>query len=298
MKKVMRGYIGSAVMVVFLVFTVVGAAWGDATYSSNGSLHLYPVDVPGAGMYDAYLKATDSSGQEFELENAQEITPGLVIAATFAMETGILQIPKLAMIGVSNSTKYVEVEMELVPGSDPMRLRVTRVLGLQLGAFDMGPQGPKGNIGATGATGPQGPAGAPGATGPLGPTGATGPQGPAGTPGATGATGPAGTNGLNGAPGAAGATGPAGSSITRSMTYLTTASVDINPGQVGSANASCSNSNDILLSGGYDAPNPQLDTYKSVPRPYFLNQTWTAMAFNNGVATYTLTVQALCLSVP
>src|ERR1700690_4532320 len=192
MKKVKMGYIGSAVIGLLFVLMVVGTAWGDATYSSDGSLHLYIVDVPGSGMYDAYLKATDSSGQQFQLVDASQVTPGLGIAATFNMDTGILNIPKLAMNGVSNSTKYAEVEMQLIPGSDPMTFNVTSVLGLQLGVDDrgpMGPQGPKGDAGSTGPLGPTGPKGSTGATG------ATGPQGSIGLTGATGAQGAAGANG-------------------------------------------------------------------------------------------------------
>ncbi|TAN39403.1 MAG: hypothetical protein EPN25_11720, partial [Nitrospirae bacterium] len=110
MKKQQRGYIGSAVMVVLLVLMAMGSAWGDATYSSDGNIHLYMVDVPGSGMYDAYLKVTDGTGMEFYLASAQEVAPGPGIVATYNAETGILSIPKLAMNGVSNSTKYVDVD--------------------------------------------------------------------------------------------------------------------------------------------------------------------------------------------
>ncbi|TAN41308.1 MAG: collagen-like protein [Nitrospirae bacterium] len=221
-------------MVVLLVLTAMGSAWGDATYSSDGNIHLYMVDVSGDGMYDAYLKATDSTGMEFQLTSAQQAVPGPGIVATFAWETGILSIPKLAMNGVSNDTKYVDVDLELIPGSDPMRFKVKGVYGLQVGVDDRGPEGPRGpqgNPGATGDTGPMGPTGVTGATGPTGPQGAIGPQGligpigpqgiqgvagPTGLTGATGATGPMGPIGLpgpigpTGATGATGATGSAG----------------------------------------------------------------------------------------
>jgi hypothetical protein len=196
MKKVKMGYVGLAVTVALLVFTAWGSAWGDATYSSDGALHLYIVDVPGDGMYDAYLKAMDSSGQEFELTSASKVAPGLGIAATFTMDTGILNIPKLAMYGVSNSTKYAEVEMELIPSSDPMRFRVKGVYGLQIGVDDRGPMGPQGPTGLTGATGPQGPAGANGTNGAQGPQGAAGANGTNGTNGADGDQGPQGPAGV------------------------------------------------------------------------------------------------------
>ncbi|MHB8882445.1 MAG: hypothetical protein ACYC69_13160 [Thermodesulfovibrionales bacterium] len=216
MKKIRTGYISSAVMAVLLVFMVMGNAWGDATYSSDGNLHLYMVDVPGSGMYDAYFKATDSSGQEFELASAQLVASGLGIVATFSWETGILSIQGLAMNGVSNNTKYVDADLELIPGSDPMRFKVKGVYGLQIGVDDRGPEGPrgpKGDTGATGATGPQGIQGVAGPQGPIGLTGATGPQGSVGLTGLTGPTGPQGPIGLTGATGpqgSVGLTGPTG----------------------------------------------------------------------------------------
>ncbi|TAN41309.1 MAG: collagen-like protein [Nitrospirae bacterium] len=92
------------------------------------------------------------------------------------------------MSGVSNDTKYVEVDLEFIPGSDPMRFRVKGVYGLQVGVDDRGPMGPRGPQGDPGAAGPQGIQGVAGPTGPQGPiglTGATGPTGPAGTDGKT-----------------------------------------------------------------------------------------------------------------
>ncbi|MHB8881597.1 MAG: tail fiber protein [Thermodesulfovibrionales bacterium] len=216
MKKQRKGCIGSVVMVALLVLTAMGSAWGDATYSSDGNLHLYMVDVSGDGMYDVYLRATDSTGQEFLLTSAQEAAPGLGIAATFAWETGILSIPKLAMNGVSNDTKYVEVELELIPGTDPMRFRVKGVYGLQVGVDDRGPRGPQGLQGLTGATGPTGPQGPIGLTGPIGPIGATGPTGP------TGATGPIGLNGLNGSSVLAGTADPTGADGADGDFYIRT----------------------------------------------------------------------------
>jgi hypothetical protein len=207
MKMEKKGYIGSVVMVALLVLTAMGSAWGDATYTSGGNLHLYIVDVPGSGMYDAYLKATDSTGQEFELSSAQEVSPGPGIAATFSWETGILSIPKLAMFGVSNDTKYVDVDLELIPGSNPMRFKVKGVYGLQIGVDDRGPEGPRGPQGLQGAAGATGPTGATGVPGPIGLTGATGPQGLIGLTGETGPQGPIGLTGPEGPTGPQGAAG-------------------------------------------------------------------------------------------
>lgn len=173
-----------------------GVAWGETTYhseatyhSSDGILHLSPVDVPGDGMYEAHLAATDSTGQEFQLISANRIGPGLEAVAVYDGTTGKVHIPYLVTYGNSNTPRYVEVELELVSQSTPMRFMVTGAIGLQIGVDNigpkgdtglMGPQGPKGDTGATGVSGSGGPAGIAGAAGPQGPVGPAGPTGPAG----------------------------------------------------------------------------------------------------------------------
>jgi len=60
------GYIGSAVMAFSLVFTAMGTAWGDATYSARG-LNLDPVDEE-AALLSAYndFHRRASPGHAFE----------------------------------------------------------------------------------------------------------------------------------------------------------------------------------------------------------------------------------------
>jgi hypothetical protein len=260
MIKGKKGYIGSAIMVVLLVLTVMGSAWGDATYSSDGELHLNLVDVPGDGMYEIYLQATDSSGQEFKLKNALQLTPGPGIAATFAIETGILHIPKLTVYGVSNSTKYEEVELELIPGSNPMRFKVKGVNPLQLGADDRGPMGPQGPQGATGLSGPTGPPGTPG------------------------------TNGTDGTNGATGATGvSAWERVTQSNTCaaLTTCSISV----------TCTGTKKLLGGGVNTSGFTVLRPIITSSYPAADNQ-WTAIIYNSKlVNTITMEVWAICANV-
>ena len=113
-------------------------------------------------------------------------------------------------------------------------------------------------------------------------------MGPQGEQGPAGPIGPQGPQGVQ---------GPAGAGISRDHTYPVSVSVIIDPGQTGGAGASCNDSNDILLSGGYDGVTAGLDTYRSQPLPYFANQTWVAYALNYGSIPATLTVSALCLQV-
>lgn len=119
-----------------------------------------------------------------------------------------------------------------------------------------------------------------------------GPQGEPGIQGIQGEVGPQGPQGIQGPP------GPAGSGITRSMTYTVTNGVNINPGETNGGIASCADSNDVMLSGGYDSPGPWLDTYRSVPFPFFSVQSWAANAVNNGTSPSTLTIKILCLNIP
>ena len=106
-----------------------------------------------------------------------------------------------------------------------------------------------------------------------------------------------GPKGDKGDTGPMGLQGPAGAGIARASTYSIQVDVIVNPGQTDGATASCNDSNDVLLSGGYDSGGPWLDTYRNLPYPYFPNQTWTASAINNGSLPATLTVKVLCLQV-
>jgi len=159
--------------------------------------------------------------------------------------------------------------------------------GLKGDTGPIGPQGAKGDKGDPGLTGPQGLQGLAGLAGPQGEQGWVGPMGPEGPKGDKGDTGPQGPQGIQ---------GPAGVGVDRAKTYFVSSRVTINPDQTDAAMASCNDSNDILLSGGYQSPGPWLDTYTSIPVS-LANQTWYAGAMNNGAGPDTLTVYALCLRV-
>jgi hypothetical protein len=207
MKKSMGWFKGLG-LISFLVLATNGPAWGEATYhSADGILHLSPV-ASGDGLYDAYLSTTDSTGQEFLVKSVSRIDSGPEAVAGYDGATGRLSIPYLVSYGGSETPIYQEVELELIPQSNPSRFMVTRVIGLQIG--NKWPQGPQGDTGPAGPQGAVGPTGATGATGPQGAVGPTGPQGVAGPMGATGPQGPAGPVGATGATGLTGATGPAG----------------------------------------------------------------------------------------
>lgn len=194
MKQSRELIIGFGLMCI-LVLATTGQAWGEATYNSeNGSLHLSPVNVPGDGMYDAYLTVADSTGQEFVLRSANRISsvnPNLDTAALYDGATGNLRIPYLVTNWQGNTARYEDVELELVPQSNPMRFMVTGVIGLQVGLDN---RGPKGDSGLTGPQGPRGDTGATGPQGPVGPAGSTGAAGPQGKIGPAGPTGAAGTS--------------------------------------------------------------------------------------------------------
>jgi hypothetical protein len=126
--------------------------------------------------------------------------------------------------------------------------------------------------------------GTPGPQGPAGEQGLTGPQGPVGPQGLPGNDGAPGANGLQGPVGATGPQGPSGSGgtgMSRSNTYKVTASVVIESGRLGEVLVACNDENDILLSGGYEAPFFDMDVYRSDPLPYFAIQSYVVSARNS-----------------
>ncbi len=279
-------------MSVLLVLAATGTAWGDATYSRDWYLHLSPVDVPGTGMYDAYLMATDTSGQEFVLKSASQMAAGLVVAATFDITTGKVHIPYLTIYGVSNMTKYAKVELQLVPNSDPMRFRVVSVTDLQLASDDRGPQGPEGPVGPDGPPGEPGPQGPIGPPGPQGATGATGPAGPAGPQGATGATGPAGPEGPQGATGATGPAGPAGISQYELISTDTTCTPIIGCQGVASCTAG-----KVAFGGGHSISSWGVVGWAhqgSFPWPTGSPTQWVVNTANGDLYNKTLTTYVIC----
>ncbi|MBI5639730.1 MAG: collagen-like protein [Nitrospirae bacterium] len=280
-----RGFISSAFVVVLLVCAAMGTAWGDATYSSDGYVHLNPVDVPGAGMFDVYLKATDSSGREFELQSISPVATGPGVAATVDPTTGRISIPSLSITG-SNTMKYVEAKLELIPGSTPMKFRVEGVYGLQIGVDDTGLQGPKGDKGDTGATGPRGPQGIQGPTGPQGPIGLTGATGPTGPTGATGATGPIGLTG------ATGATGATGVSAWERVSYSSSCAGWTICGR----SLFCTGTKKILGGGVNVSGYALLPSSVIISYPFGDNE-WYARIVNNEVFAITMEVWAICANV-
>lgn len=127
--------------------------------------------------------------------------------------------------------------------------------------------------------------------------GVPGPQGPAGVPGPQGIPGPMGPQGPQGIPGTGGA------SLDRANVYKVTSSVVIESGMLGYALVACGDSNDVLLSGGYEASFFDMDIYRNEPLPYFPEQSWTVSARNSTDLEAhtprpgTLTASALCYRV-
>lgn len=131
--------------------------------------------------------------------------------------------------------------------------------------------------GPQGETGPQGD---PGPIGPQGPQGEVGPQGPAGTNGTNGLNG---VNGTQGPQGLQGIQGPAGTGLDKTRTYRTISDMIPVPfGPVTVAEAACTDSNDILISGGFWGSHGSIITTASYPNPQFPLPTWTVGATTVG----------------
>lgn len=178
-------YVVLAVAVFSLMALIVGAgnSWAAATYSSTtGALHIPAVDIQGSGAYDVdlLLSGSNPGGFQVNMEFAlQGGTLNVTTAETPSVYTtdGKVHIPVLAA-NSSGTTQYYDVELEIVPGTNPLKLKVSKASQAHLATGAQGPKGDTGATGATGAAGPQGLTGAAGATGATGVTGATGPLNP------------------------------------------------------------------------------------------------------------------------
>lgn len=140
-----------------------------------------------------------------------------------------------------------------------------------------GPQGEQGQVGPPGDPGPMG------LQGPQGQQGVPGPQGipgPLGIQGLTGNTGPQGPQGLQGIQGPA---GPSGTGLEKTRMYRTQSEMIPVPfGPITVAESACSDSNDILISGGFWGSHGSIVTTASFPNPYFPLPTWTVGATTVG----------------
>ncbi|MHB8882146.1 MAG: hypothetical protein ACYC69_11640 [Thermodesulfovibrionales bacterium] len=121
-----------AVICLLLLVAATGTAFGESSYSGSGVLYLSQVDVLGVGRHEVFLKAADKNGQEFYLQSSTPFTSAQPADATFDQATGILHIPDLTLIVSGSLRNYVSVDMLLVPGSDPMKFRVTSVIAKNL----------------------------------------------------------------------------------------------------------------------------------------------------------------------
>lgn len=128
--------------------------------------------------------------------------------------------------------------------------------------------------GPQGETGPQGPQGITGLQGEPGPQGEPGAMG---LQGLTGNTGPQGLQGIQGPP------GPSGTGLDKTRMYRTiSAFVPVPFGPVTTAEATCNDNNDILISGGFWGSHGGIITTASFPNPSFPLSTWTVGATTVG----------------
>lgn len=143
----------------------------------------------------------------------------------------------------------------------------------QIDNLDLIP-GPQGE---TGPQGDQGPIGLQGLQGEVGPQGPAGINGTNGIDGVDGIQGPQGLQGIQGLP------GPSGTGLDKTRTYRTLSDMIPVPfGPVTVAEAACTDSNDILISGGFWGSHGSIVTTASFPNPQFPLPTWTVGATTVG----------------
>jgi hypothetical protein len=131
-----------------------------------------------------------------------------------------------------------------------------------------GPQGPKGDKGEQGARGPAGPKGNPGPTGPAGPTGPGGPAGPAG---------PQGPSGISG-----------WQYVVQGM------DIPSKEGRIWSADCPGGRK---ALGGGVTTPGAGIYSRVRVSGPAGEGTGWVVSVYNEGPATYSYYVWAICANV-
>ncbi|MBI5467329.1 MAG: hypothetical protein HY975_03930 [Candidatus Kerfeldbacteria bacterium] len=100
-----------------------------------------------------------------------------------------------------------------------------------------------------------------------------------------------------GPPGPQGIQGPPGPAVDKGMTYLVTTDAAVSAGTTATAIAMCTDANDVLLSGGFQA-SAGLTVGSSQPHLILANQAWSASATNNTAVSGTLSARAFCLSIP
>lgn len=157
-----------------------------------------------------------------------------------------------------------------------------------------GPQGPKGDTGPQGATGEaglKGDKGDPGEKGATGEAGMKGDKGDQGDKGEQGLPGEKGDKGDKGDPGERGEKGDKGDAAALDM-YDKTAAIAIPFGGTAAITASCDDTNDQVMSGGFEG-GQGLSYLMSKPVLTSPNG-WTAQAINITPGTKTLTAHALC----
>ncbi|TAN39302.1 MAG: hypothetical protein EPN25_12165 [Nitrospirae bacterium] len=150
MKQLKDLFRGIAIVCLLFIVAAAGTAFAETSYSASGVLYLSQVNVSGEGMFEVFLKTADKNGQEFFLQSATPFVSGQPADATFDQATGVLHISDLAIVVGGSRRDHVSVDMTLVPGSDPMRFRVTSVIEQNLpysgGNVISGIIGPEGNI--------------------------------------------------------------------------------------------------------------------------------------------------------
>lgn len=119
--------------------------------------------------------------------------------------------------------------------------------------------------------------GPPGETGPQGEPGLPGDPGPMGLQGLQGEVGPQGPQGIQGIQ------GPSGTGLDKTRMYRTSSAfVPVPFGPVTTAEATCNDNNDILISGGFWGSHGGIITTASFPNPSFPLPTWTVGATTVG----------------
>ena len=114
-------------------FTTVVSEAASATYSFKSQLLTLPVVKVANENYTAILKLVDLGGGNFafDLVSAVATMETSEMPAEYNAATGIVKMPKVALITASGMSGKIKAEMKLIAGSAPLRFMLTTTQNIE-----------------------------------------------------------------------------------------------------------------------------------------------------------------------
>ncbi len=91
-------------------------------------LHIPKLSVQGLGEFSVNMGLTNSKTLEFTLHEVQSASPASLATVSFDFDNPVLELPQVKLINGSGLVATYQVTMEIIPDSDPIRFKVTKLL--------------------------------------------------------------------------------------------------------------------------------------------------------------------------